>query len=121
MTDTSFTLVWQPSEHDGGTNIIEYNVDIKESTKKVWRSVGSTSAANTYIFVDKLVKDQTYDFKIIARNKVGNSLPLLTDEKIVAGKKISKCQTVGWNCGFLFWVEGFGKCKVFMSAYGFDI
>jgi Fibronectin type III domain len=115
MTDTSFTLVWQPSEHDGGTNIIEYSVDIKESTKKVWRTVGTTSAANTYIFVDKLVKDQTYDFKIIARNKVGNSLPLLTDERIVAGRKISKCRDVDEFARFLylrFWVEGLFLWKV---------
>jgi hypothetical protein len=98
MTDTSFTLMWQPSEHDGGTKIIEYTVDIKESTKKVWRTVGTTSVGNTYIFVDKLVKDQTYDFKIIARNKIGNSLPLLTEEKIIAGRKISEYK--GKNYGF---------------------
>jgi hypothetical protein len=90
MTDTSFTLTWKPSEKDGGSRIIEYIIEIRESNKKVWRMLSITSFDQTNIFVQKLVKDQGYHFRITARNKIGTSDPLITDEKIVAGRQISK-------------------------------
>jgi Fibronectin type III domain/Immunoglobulin I-set domain len=90
MTDTSFTLTWKPSEKDGGSRIIEYIVEIRESNKKVWRMLNITAFDQTSIFVQKLVKDQGYHFRITARNKLGTSEPLITDEKIIAGRQISE-------------------------------
>lgn len=90
MTDTSFTLTWKPSEKDGGSRIIEYIVEIRESNKKVWKTLNITSFDQTSIFVQKLVKDQGYHFRITARNKMGTSEPLITDDKIIAGRQISK-------------------------------
>lgn len=90
MTDTSFTLTWKPSEKDGGSRIIEYIIEIRESNKKVWKTVSITPFDQTSIFVQKLVKDQGYHFRITARNKMGTSNPLITDEKIIAGRQISK-------------------------------
>lgn len=90
MTDTSFTLTWKPSDKDGGSRIIEYLVEIRESNKKVWRMLNITSFDQTSIFVQKLIKDQGYHFRITARNKIGTSDALITDEKIVAGRQISK-------------------------------
>lgn len=90
MTDTSFTLTWKPSEKDGGSRIIEYIIEIRESNKKVWKTLSITPFDQTSIFVQKLVKDQGYHFRITARNKMGSSGPLITDEKIVAGRQISK-------------------------------
>lgn len=90
MTDTSFTLTWKPSEKDGGSRIIEYIIEIRESNKKVWKTLSITPFDQTSIFVQKLVKDQGYHFRITARNKMGTSDPLITDEKIVAGRQISK-------------------------------
>lgn len=90
MTDTSFTLTWKPSEKDGGSRIIEYIIEIRESNKKVWKTLSITPFDQTSIFVQKLVKDQGYHFRITSRNKMGTSDPLITDEKIVAGRQISK-------------------------------
>lgn len=90
MTDTSFTLTWKPSEKDGGSRIIEYIVEIRESNKKVWRMLNITSFDVTSVFVQKMVKDQGYHFRITARNKIGTSDALITDDKIVAGRQISK-------------------------------
>ncbi|KAG5677714.1 hypothetical protein PVAND_007446 [Polypedilum vanderplanki] len=89
MTDTSFTLTWKPSEKDGGSRLIEYIVEIRESNKKVWRMLSITSFDQTSIFVQKLVKDQGYHFRITARNKIGISDPLITDDKIVSGRQIT--------------------------------
>lgn len=91
MTETSFTLSWETPESDGGGPIIEYEVEIKETTSKKWRVCGKSNGSETHIFVDKLVLDMGYDFKIFARNEAGLSPPLLTDdEKIVCGRRISK-------------------------------
>lgn len=90
MTDTSFTLTWKPSEKDGGSRIIEYIIEIRESTKKVWKTLSITPFDQTTIFVQKLIKDQGYHFRITARNKMGTSDPLITDDKIIAGRQISK-------------------------------
>lgn len=92
MTDTSFTLTWKPSDKDGGSRLIEYIIEIRETTKKVWKTLSITSFDQTSIFVQKLVKDQGYHFRITARNKMGISGPLITEEKIVAGRQISKLE-----------------------------
>lgn len=39
MTETSFTVGWQPPENDGGTPLIEYIVERRELSKKAWQRV----------------------------------------------------------------------------------
>lgn len=39
MTKTSFTIKWEPPEDDGGADIIEYIVEMKEASKKSWQKV----------------------------------------------------------------------------------
>lgn len=90
--------MWRPSEKDGGSKILEYVVEIKENSKKVWKTVGSTTREITTLFVENLIKDQGYHFRITARNKVGSSEPLATDEKIIAGSRISKFLYNILNC-----------------------
>ena len=90
MTNTSFTLKWRPSEKNGGTKIIEYIVEIRETSKKVWKMIGSTNGNDTLLEIENLIKKKAYDFRITARNKAGTSQPWVTEESIVVGKKISK-------------------------------
>lgn len=95
MTDTSFTLMWQPPASDGGSKIIEYYVEIKESKKKVWRNVGTTVGNATSLSIKELVKNEAYDFRITAKNKIGTSAPFVTEESIVAGQSKSKYGNFG--------------------------
>jgi hypothetical protein len=39
MSDTSFTLAWQPPETDGGSPILVYIVERREVNKKAWQKV----------------------------------------------------------------------------------
>uniref|UniRef100_A0A182MBM1 Titin-like n=1 Tax=Anopheles culicifacies TaxID=139723 RepID=A0A182MBM1_9DIPT len=89
MTSSSFTLMWQPSESNGGSKITEYVVEVKEAKKKVWKVAGTTSASETSLLIENLAMNKAYDFKITAKNKVGTSEPLQTVEPIVAGKEIT--------------------------------
>lgn len=90
MTETSFTLSWLQPEKNGGSKIIEYTVEIYDTTTKKWILYGTTRGDTTHISIEKLVKDRSYLFKICAKNEAGTSPALVTDEPIVAGKKQSK-------------------------------
>lgn len=43
MTETSFTLKWQPPDSDGGSPILEYLLERREAGKKAWQKVISKS------------------------------------------------------------------------------
>lgn len=89
MTKDSLVLSWQEPEKDGGSKILDYVVEIKESTQEDWTYVGTTEGNQTYIQVKKLKRKIKYNFKISARNDAGVGLPLITDEPITVGSKIS--------------------------------
>lgn len=90
MTDTSFTIHWQPSENDGGSPIIEYIVEMRESSNKEYKKLGSTKAVDTVMSVQYLSKGKGYSFRITARNVIGISEPYLPEETVVAGSRLSK-------------------------------
>lgn len=90
MTATSFSLKWLQSEHNGGSRIIEYIVEIQEENTKKWTKVGGTRDELTELAIPNLKTKTGYYFRITARNAVGKSDPFCPDEKIVAGQRISK-------------------------------
>lgn len=89
MNDTSFTIKWVPSETDGGAAIIEYIIEMKESTNKAWKKVGTTTKDCTYLQLTGLKKGTSYNFRIYARNEAGTSDAYIPDDKVTAGKLIS--------------------------------
>lgn len=101
MTDTSFTLSWQPSAKDGGSPIIEYIVEMRESTKTEFKKIGATKEGKTFISVNYLEKDHSYRFRITARNEVGLSEPYEPSDSITAGSRLSKL----YNKEFSYCIE----------------
>lgn len=89
MAKDSLILSWVEPEKDGGSKIFDYIVEIKESTEKDWKFVGTTEGNQTYIHVRKLKQKTKYLFKICARNEAGNGPPLISEEPITLTKKIS--------------------------------
>lgn len=88
MTDTTLTLAWVVPEKDGGSPIIEYVVEVRKSGAETWIQYGTTTVTN--IFIEKLIKETSYEFRICARNDAGVGSALITEDMIVAGQKISK-------------------------------
>ncbi|XP_054276640.1 titin-like [Macrosteles quadrilineatus] len=86
MTETSCTISWQPPEDDGGTPVIDYTVHRKDTSKRTWESLGTTTELS--LSVSNLVLNSAYTFKIVARNKEGDSEPYISEDPIVAGRKI---------------------------------
>lgn len=56
--------------------------------------MGTTKTTN--ISVTELTKGSAYNLRIFARNRVGAGLPYVTEEPIIAGKRISKRFTEFW-------------------------
>ncbi|XP_011496107.1 PREDICTED: titin-like [Ceratosolen solmsi marchali] len=92
MTATSFTIKWETPEDDGGSPITEYIIEMKETSMKSWKKVGTTKGDITHVGVSDLITDTPYDFRITAKNKIGLGLPFVSKEPITSGKilKITK-------------------------------
>jgi hypothetical protein len=52
--------------------------------------VGTTTAEETAIEVTGLKPNTSYNFRVTARNDIGQSLPYAPEEPIIAGKRISE-------------------------------
>lgn len=87
IDDNSVIITWYPSEKNGGSPILDYSVDIKQENKK-WKHI--TTVTETTAKIQKLTTNNTYQFRICARNEVGTSLPYISDEKVTIGKTLCK-------------------------------
>lgn len=90
MTSDSFVLSWDKSATDGGSAITNYFVEIKKSTDRNWLPYGSTNSLTTHLLISDLSMRTGYDVRIYARNLVGDSSYLESEEPIVTGRQPSK-------------------------------
>uniref|UniRef100_A0A8C5AQK8 Titin n=1 Tax=Gadus morhua TaxID=8049 RepID=A0A8C5AQK8_GADMO len=72
-TDTSVALGWLKPEHDGGSRIQCYVVEVRAKGTDKWMVVGNTK--NLTFSVEKLNKGDEYDFRVKAKNESGLSQP----------------------------------------------
>lgn len=92
MNDKSFTLSWEMPETDGGSKILEYIVEMRDAAKadEEYQLLGSTKGNMPNILVQNVLKGHSYLFRICAKNAIGISEPLITDEPILVSRRISK-------------------------------
>lgn len=90
MSKDSLILGWQEPEKDGGSKILDYIIEVKESKQKDWTYVDTTEGNQTFIQIKNLKQKTKYIFKICARNEAGLSPPLITDDAITVSDQISK-------------------------------
>lgn len=72
-TDTTVTLAWMKSEHDGGSRITAYCVEAKAKGTDKWVVGGSTK--NLSLVVEGLTEGREYEFCVKAKNDAGYSVP----------------------------------------------
>lgn len=87
VTEDTADLEWGPSEHDGGTPILQYAVEIRESRRTMWGRAGVVDANTTRYVARNLVIDNEYYFRIRAINAEGESQPLEGEESVIPRKK----------------------------------
>lgn len=81
------TLEWGIPESDGGAPLEGYNIAIRDVSKTMWMEVGRVAADVQRFHLKDLHDDHEYLIRIFARNEVGSSEPLESDEpyKVVLG------------------------------------
>lgn len=72
-TDTTVTIAWMKPEHDGGSRITAYCVEVKTKGTDKWVVGGSTK--NLSLVVEGLAEGTEYEFRVKARNDAGYSVP----------------------------------------------
>lgn len=84
----SIIIEWGQPEFDGGCPLLGYNIAIRDTRKTMWMEVGRVSATTQKFNIRDLQEDHHYLIRIYARNEVGQSEPLESDEPF----KVVVCQ-----------------------------
>ncbi|KAI8775765.1 titin isoform X2, partial [Biomphalaria glabrata] len=87
VTQDSCDLEWSPSKHDGGSPILHYAVEIRESRRSMWGRAGLTKGPVTKYTARNLVINNEYFFRIRAINAEGESQPLEGTESVTPRTK----------------------------------
>ena len=64
---------WAPPDVDGGTSIIEYQLEYKKKTSAVWITVSCNKFTDTTTVAKGLEENTEYEFRVYAENAVGVS------------------------------------------------
>ncbi len=81
ITKNSVSLVWQKPNYDGGSPITGYIIEKKESLGAKWSKANLTNITDTHFTVTGLTQDETYEFRVMAKNAVGS----VSNPSIAAG------------------------------------
>lgn len=95
VTEDWAELEWGPSEHDGGTPILQYSIEIRESRRTMWGRAGVVDAMTTKYTARNLVINNEYSFRIRAINAEGESQPLDGEESVIPRKKTGESRDDG--------------------------
>ena len=84
-TDSSYILLaWDLPETDGGSPIIGYNIEKRDSKRDEFVYVASVDATALHFKVTRLFEGNEYYFRIFAENQVGSSLPCEMERSVKA-------------------------------------
>uniref|UniRef100_A0A915DCR3 Twitchin n=1 Tax=Ditylenchus dipsaci TaxID=166011 RepID=A0A915DCR3_9BILA len=73
-------LSWQRPDKDGGGRVRGYMVEKKESNTEFWQKCTQAPSPSTSLNVNNLIEGRTYDFRIMAVNDAGDSVPALIEK-----------------------------------------
>lgn len=72
-TRSSVVLAWLKPDHDGGSRITGYLLEMKQKGTDVWREAGQTKQLT--FTVEGLTENNEYEFRVRAKNDAGYSQP----------------------------------------------
>ena len=75
IDSTKMTVQWTLPKSDGGSPILGYTVECKETTSSQWRNVNSDPVKETSFVVADLMVNSKYQFRVCAENKAGVGPP----------------------------------------------
>lgn len=75
VTSRSVLLRWEKPSKNGGSPITSYIVERRTADIRRWRNVGKCDAQQHEFLVDELFPSESYGFRTVAVNEVGEGLP----------------------------------------------
>ncbi|KAK2727355.1 hypothetical protein QYM36_008001, partial [Artemia franciscana] len=72
------SLSWDSPSEDGGAPIIGFWIEKCEIGSFVWERINTTVCITNQITISCLMEDREYDFRVLAENELGTSLPSTT-------------------------------------------
>ncbi|XP_045041700.2 myosin light chain kinase, smooth muscle isoform X1 [Desmodus rotundus] len=85
IRSSSLTLSWYGSSYDGGSAVQSYSVEIWDSMDKTWKELAT--CRSTSFYVQDLLPDRDYKFRVRAINVYGTSEPSQESELTAVGEK----------------------------------
>ena len=81
VTKNSVSLAWQRSPYDGGSKITGYSVERREAPNGRWVKANFTNIVEMGFNVSGLNQDESYEFRVYAKNTVGS----VSNPSLIAG------------------------------------
>uniref|UniRef100_A0A3Q2CRU6 Titin n=1 Tax=Cyprinodon variegatus TaxID=28743 RepID=A0A3Q2CRU6_CYPVA len=79
ITKTTISLAWEKPNYDGGSPITAYMIEKREGVSPKWFKAHLTNITDTHFTVTGLTQNETYEFRVMAKNAVGSvSNPSMT-------------------------------------------
>ena len=82
VDENSVGLAWEEPNDDGGTEIIKYNIEQREASRRSYQSTGDTESLE--YTVDKLTDGMQYIFQVTAENECGIGEPVELGQAVTA-------------------------------------
>lgn len=73
------TLLWAPPREDGGSRVTAYKIEAREAKRATWYEVDVVEVSENQYVVKDLIENNSYYFRVSAKNAVGISEPLESD------------------------------------------
>lgn len=91
MSHSTCLVTWGIPESDGGAPLEGYNIAIRDSKRTMWIEVGRVTADTLKFNIKDLQENRDYLIRIFARNEIGLSDPLESDEPYKVLPMIGEC------------------------------
>lgn len=72
ITKSSISLSWEKPSYDGGSKITGYLIERKDGPKGRWSKANLTNVTDTKFTVSGLTQNESYEFRVMAKNAVGS-------------------------------------------------
>lgn len=94
IAGNTISIEWGRPEFDGGAPLEAYKIAIRDVKKTMWMEVGRVKADIQKLTIRDLQEKHEYLLRIFARNEIGFSEPLESEEPIkivpVTGRNLKK-------------------------------
>lgn len=84
VEEGNVTLLWKKVKDDGGAPIEHYQLEKKDNEKMTWAACGHT--ADNTLTLPGLMPGLTYQFRVCAVNRIGDSDPLTSENITIDGE-----------------------------------